>query len=612
MKNELLDNGTLQNGLPAMSYERTDWDASRRREGILLDLMESMSSSTGSRFLKTLVCRLAGVLQVRYAYISECRPEDPYDVQVISLWTGKDFGENFGYSTFNTPCETVMQGRAAVYADKVQKHFPLDKVLEEWDAQSYAGVPIFDRVGQVIGHLAVLDDKPMEDEAFVLKIMTILAQQVATEMRRRKDEIILKEQIRFYRNTEAELKKKKEDLEKVNAITTSINGELNIKDLLQVVLEQTKFIQGVEKTTAILLDKSTGTFRLTASTDREISKEAHIELTPDECYRRYVSDNEEVYEDIFVVRQIKGRAAEHKLIHLGLPASLLVMRIRIREEVNGYLIFNNMRDPHAFDHQDIYLLSLLKTHIHSAIIKIRMLEELKELNEKKNEFLGMAAHDLRSPLQAMTGYLSMMADDLRRNRLERESAIEDMERIKASAAAMNRMIGDLLDITAIESGNITLNPEPSDLRDVLMGCLDLHRRHAFQKQIRMYVEDGETFTKVLVDRMRIAEVIENLLSNAIKYTRPEGSIRISFSNSDDKVWMHIRDSGLGLDENDMKQLFHGFRKLSARPTGGESSTGLGLLIVKKIVEKHGGSVHVTSKKGEGSTFSFSLPVWKTR
>lgn len=587
-------------------------DGLSHREKILCDLIEFTSAVTGSRFLKTLVCRLAEALGVRYAYVSECSAGDPFTVQTIALWSGKNFGKNFEYSTLHTPCETVIQGQPAFYPNGVQNQFPLDQVLVEWEAQSYAGVPILDHSGSVIGHLAVLDDHTMKDGEFIIKVLKIFALRSGTEMRRRMNEKKLNEQIEYYQLSEAALMKKKEHLEKVNAITTAINTELNVKALLQSVLEQTKCIQGVEKTTAILYDKDTGTFRLTASTDKEISKEVHIELTPEECYQRYVQGNKEVYEDIFVVTQIRGRCAEHKFVHLGLPAALLVMRIRIQDEVEGYLIFNNMHDPHAFDHQDIYLLALLKTHIHSALIKIRMLEELKELDEKKNEFLGMAAHDLRNPLQGMTAYLSMLTDDLRQNRLDRERAIDDMERVRASMEAMNRMIHELLDIAAIESGNIRLNPEPSDLQELLAGCVELHRRNAERKDIQLVVDQNTPVAQLVMDRMRITEVIDNLLSNAIKYTMPGGIVKIGFSISTDRVWMHIEDSGLGLDENDLKQVFHGFKKLSARPTAGESSTGLGLLIVKKIVEKHGGSVRVESQKGVGSTFSFSLPLMPQR
>jgi signal transduction histidine kinase len=171
------------------------------------------------------------------------------------------------------------------------------------------------------------------------------------------------------------------------------------------------------------------------------------------------------------------------------------------------------------------------------------------------------------------------------------------------------MIHELLDITAIESGNMSLNPESGDLIELLNGCIEFHRRHAERKDIGVYMDKDVLLPAVIMDRMRIAEVMDNLLSNSIKYTMPGGSIHIRFTQAENFVWMHVKDTGQGLDDNDQKNIFHGFKKLSSRPTGGETSTGLGLMIVKKIIEKHGGTIRVASKKGEGSIFSFSLPIY---
>jgi signal transduction histidine kinase len=109
------------------------------------------------------------------------------------------------------------------------------------------------------------------------------------------------------------------------------------------------------------------------------------------------------------------------------------------------------------------------------------------------------------------------------------------------------------------------------------------------------------------DRARIIEVVDNLLSNAIKYTRPGGRVDVAFLVEAESIVMQVQDNGLGLDEKDLQEIFRSFKKLSARPTGGETSTGLGLLIVKKIIDKHNGTINVESRKGVGSAFRVSLP-----
>ncbi|MFQ5506693.1 MAG: sensor histidine kinase, partial [Planctomycetota bacterium] len=148
----------------------------------------------------------------------------------------------------------------------------------------------------------------------------------------------------------------------------------------------------------------------------------------------------------------------------------------------------------------------------------------------------------------------------------------------------------------------------SDLVALLGERARLLEKTAEQKKIRLEVEEASELPEVLVDRVRLAAVIDNLLSNALKYSEPGGRVLIYWEASETSVTTHIRDSGVGLPEEDMSELFTSFKPLSARPTAGEPSTGLGLVIVKRMVELHGGRVWAKSKLGVGSTFSFSLPI----
>ncbi len=234
--------------------------------------------------------------------------------------------------------------------------------------------------------------------------------------------------------------------------------------------------------------------------------------------------------------------------------------------------------------------------------------ELEKLNEKKNEFLGIAAHDLRNPLGAVIGFLDLMLQDMKSGHLNIKEAIADLDMVLNSARQMVQLITELLDISAIESGKITLDMHPQNLNSLIEDCERIHRKTALQKNIRLIIERNENLPPLEIDKARISEVIDNLLSNAIKYTHPSGEVRLFTEITTGEINVHVRDSGQGLSENDLQQIFKSFRKLSAKPTAGETSTGFGLAIVKKIVELHHGKVWVESRKGEGSTFSFSLPM----
>ncbi len=232
-------------------------------------------------------------------------------------------------------------------------------------------------------------------------------------------------------------------------------------------------------------------------------------------------------------------------------------------------------------------------------------EELAQLNDKKNEFLGIAAHDLRSPLSAVISYLDLTIQDLRQGTANLGQTANDLDTVLGAARHMNELITSLLDISAIESGRVNLDLHRENFSSVLTECEKLYSRTAQAKNIELVVEKDSY--EVMIDRAKIGEVLSNLLSNAIKYTYPGGTVRVSCEAGPGVVIAHVHDTGQGLTEEDMKHLFTRFKILSARPTGGERSSGLGLAIAKKIVEMHGGQIWVESIKGKGSVFSFSIP-----
>lgn len=235
-------------------------------------------------------------------------------------------------------------------------------------------------------------------------------------------------------------------------------------------------------------------------------------------------------------------------------------------------------------------------------------EELARINEKKNEYLGFVAHDLRNPLTTIIGYIDLVIDDIRNGRFRSESGIKDLSKISKVGTHMAGFISELLDISAIESGKVRLEIKEAFIEDILKETQVLHERQAEQKNIKLNVQTMAGLPAVKIDRQKISSVIDNLLTNAFKYTFPGGTVRMYGEMRGKEIWLHVEDNGQGLDENDLKTIFTSFKRLSARPTGGESSTGLGLAIVKKTIEIHGGRVWVESQKGKGSVFSFSLPV----
>lgn len=230
-------------------------------------------------------------------------------------------------------------------------------------------------------------------------------------------------------------------------------------------------------------------------------------------------------------------------------------------------------------------------------------EQLREANELKTELLNIAAHDLKNPLQAITGYAEMLTLQNPGNEL----IAKRTSQISQAAQRMLHQVNELLVSATIEAGKIDLKYEKIGLNQLVESITQEMIPSAENKNQKIKLSlNGNKF--ISGDKGRLGESIENLIGNAIKYSEPGSEIIVSTEKNGNTVLVKVTDHGPGLSEEDLKKIFGKFQRLSAKPTGGETSTGLGLSIVKQLVELHGGKVGVTSKLNEGSTFWIELPV----
>ena len=231
--------------------------------------------------------------------------------------------------------------------------------------------------------------------------------------------------------------------------------------------------------------------------------------------------------------------------------------------------------------------------------------DLLELNQLKNKFLGIAAHDLRNPLSSIQGFCSILMDESMGELNEEQS--ECLSIINNASSSMLDLVNELLDVSVIESGKLALKFESSSLNELLENKIRQNAIISQKKNITIHPDLAE-LPELVFDRNRIGQVVDNLISNAIKFSPFESNIYIELKRDGNTARISVRDEGPGISPGDQAKLFGEFQKLSARPTGEEKSTGLGLAIVKKIIEAHRGTIEVDSRLGEGSTFSFALPL----
>ncbi|MFA6958162.1 MAG: two-component regulator propeller domain-containing protein [Thermoanaerobaculia bacterium] len=396
-----------------------------------------------------------------------------------------------------------------------------------------------------------------------------------------------------------DLREKTAHLETITSLVESINAEISFDRVLQMILGVTRFLHGVEIAIVFVYDKSSDLYRAKAALGWDPATVEEIALPQDEIEQLYTAEADEVQKDVFLA----DRSAQSASF-----LTLLTLRLRGPERVEGYLVFEAPVKRGGIAPDELELLVEIRGHLLSAFTKAKMLEDLARLNESKNEFVGIAAHDLRNPLGVIVGWVTMVINQLKSGKIDPERAMSQLEKAKLAAEAMARLVNDLLDISAIESGSISLERTELDLGELIATAVSNHEKAAANKSIAITAVDTAGLPRVNADAVRIGEVLDNLVSNAVKYTQPGGTVRVSCERRDGDIVTHVEDNGQGLGEDDLREIFRTFKKLSARPTGGETSTGLGLAIVKRIVEIHGGSIWVTSEKGKGARFSFSLPA----
>jgi two-component system, OmpR family, sensor kinase len=227
--------------------------------------------------------------------------------------------------------------------------------------------------------------------------------------------------------------------------------------------------------------------------------------------------------------------------------------------------------------------------------------ELERLNEEKNRFLGAAAHELRSPLNAILSYSDFLLDEA-----EGAKQREFLTVIRNSSEFMAHLVDDLLDVAKIEAGVLLLDYSAVDLADLLARNAALNRPLAARKQVEIDYH-SQALPTAVVDSAKLEQVLNNLIGNAINFSPAGSRVEVCLESAGGSFVIHVKDQGPGISPEQRARLFQPFQR--GQPgLRGEKSTGLGLAIVKRIVEGHNGKMEIDSQHGHGTTFSVSIPL----
>jgi signal transduction histidine kinase len=391
-------------------------------------------------------------------------------------------------------------------------------------------------------------------------------------------------------------------------VTARINSGLLVNEVLEQVYSSFRTLIPYDRIGLALIEDGGGTLTARWARSEAVAIELRVgysaPLAGSSLQRLLEHGRPRMLNDLATYLQQNPNSESTRLIvREGMGSSLTCPLIAAGKPV-GVLFFSSMK-PHTYDRVHVETFQQLAGQLAVTVEKGRLYQELLQLNQLRSHFLEMASHDLRHPLTVINGYLGL----LRAGALGpvTEAQQEVLTTVQASAHGMVQLIEDLLDVSAIESGKLALQPEEVEIAPYLEGCIEANLLLAKTKQLTVSLEGALPAGTLRLDAARIGQVFANLISNAVKFSHPGTRVRVGARALPGEVEFYVADEGQGIPETELPKIFTDFGRTSVRPTGNERSTGLGLSIVKRIVEAHRGRVWLTTRVGVGSTFFFALP-----
>ncbi len=318
-------------------------------------------------------------------------------------------------------------------------------------------------------------------------------------------------------------------------------------------------------------------------------------------------------EDIATIYQERQENWARMALDAGYRSAIAVPLLLQEQAIGAFILYSNA--PYQVSSRDTFLLSTAAIQTSMAIQNAILFAEVKEKNEAlqranhlKSQFLANVTHELRTPLHSIISYGALILEGFVDGELsaEQEEHIQFMVR---RAEDLSHLVDDMLDLSKIEADRIEVTPEPLDLAHSLTEVVNQLKPLANNKNLYLTLEMEEGISRVMADGHRLRQVAINLVSNAIKFTDKGGvTIRCRLIKQGDMVNVSVYDTGIGISPAALGYIFEAFRQADGSTTRQFGGTGLGLTIARKLIELQGGEVAVESAPGQGTTFSFTLPV----
>jgi signal transduction histidine kinase len=423
----------------------------------------------------------------------------------------------------------------------------------------------------------------------------------------------------------SQLAKRSLEHERLMHINSSINAGLMLEDILENVYRDFRKIIPYNRIGLALLEKGGQTVRAVwGKSDQpvmRIDRGYSAPLAGSSLEKIINTGHPRIINDLLIYLKNRPQSESTRMIVAEGLRSSLTCPLTANGTPIGFLFFSSTQ-PNIYAEAHIEVFKQIAGSLSISVEKGRLVselaaskaaieaqnEELRRLNEIKNNFLGIAAHDLRSPLsqiQLATGLLLHPEPWL--DEEERSSLLRSfLSSIEQSTRQMLNQLNDLLDVSEVDSGKLTLKFDTIEMKQLLEDAASHHGALAANKGIQIILSEVPD-EKVVADPIRLRQVLDNLISNALNYSPPGSSVRLSCQLKGSQWQVSVEDEGPGFHAEDQEFLFQELSRHSAEAASDEKSAGLGLAIARRVIEAHGGQIGVESEPGKGACFWFRLP-----
>lgn len=417
------------------------------------------------------------------------------------------------------------------------------------------------------------------------------------------------------------LKRKEYEIEKLDTLFASINKGTTLEEMLEAIYREFRLVIPYNRIGfAKIKEDQVHLQSAWVKSDQMIVRirKGYTGLLTNSSLRAVLEGGQpRIINDLKeYARKNPSSKATRLIIEEGMRSSLTCPLI-IKGRAVGFLFFSSVK-PFTYQKAHVALFMRIANSLAVALERTQFIEELSTrqdeierqnqqlrlLNQQKNSFLAIAAHDLRSPMAYGKLLIELLNDQ--RTSLQADEKQLLLGTLKQKIDYALDLLDDLLNLAQIESGKLTLDLQEFSLDKMIAEVAQAHQQFAKPKDIKVVFEPRFA-VDVKADRTKINQVLDNLVSNAIKYSAAGTTVTILQEQHLGGVKVTVRDQGPGIAKEQQEKLFIEFSRLGHKPTGNEHSTGLGLAISKKIVEAHGGQIGVESEPGKGAAFWFVLP-----